>query len=138
MLNRYDIINHTIQRYFNDECKYLEIGVADPRTCFDRIIASNKTSVDPDPNYKYDYNMNSDEFFDGLGAGLLNFDKDHKWYMGSAGMRVPDVEDLRWTARDLLTKAAYDKDNTSNVGTGGFMAYKLSWGMQLTFQLFWS
>lgn len=79
MLNRYDIINHTIQRYFNDECKYLEIGVADPRTCFDRIIASNKTSVDPDPNYKYDYNMTSDEFFDGLGAGLLNFDKDHKW-----------------------------------------------------------
>jgi len=79
MLNRYDIINHIIQRYFNEECKYLEIGVADPRTCFERIIASDKTSVDPDPNYKYDYGMTSDEFFDRLEAGFTEFDPDHKW-----------------------------------------------------------
>lgn len=65
-------------------------------------------------------------------------ENNHQWYMGSAGMRVPDVEDLRWTARDLLAKAAYNNDSTSNVGTGGFMAYKLSWGMSLTFQIAWS
>lgn len=65
-------------------------------------------------------------------------DNNHQWYMGSAGTRVPDLEDLRWTARDLLTKAAYHNDSTSNVGTGGFMAYKMSWGMSLTFQLAWS
>lgn len=66
-------------------------------------------------------------------------ENDHQWYMGSvAGMKVPDVEDLRWCARDLLTKAAYHKDSTSNVGTGGFMAYKMSWGMSLTFQIAWS
>ena len=65
-------------------------------------------------------------------------ENDHQWYMGSSGTRVPDLEDLRWTARDLLTKAAYHNDATSNVGTGGFMAYKMSWGMSLTFQLAWS
>lgn len=76
----------------------------------------------------------------------FNFDKvldhmiatDHKWYMGSEGHRVPDMEDLRNNARSLLVKAAYHNDSTSNVGTGGFMAYKLSWGMSLTFQLAWS
>lgn len=79
--------------------------------------------------------------------GNFNFEKvhkhmvetDHKWYMGSvSGSRVPDVEDLRICARDLLVKAAYYKDSTSNVGTGGFMAYKLSFGMSLTFQIAWS
>lgn len=79
MLNRYDVINHVIQRYFNDECKYLEIGVADPQTCFNRIIASDKTSVDPDPDYKYNYNMTSDEFFEKLKSGQTEFAKDHKW-----------------------------------------------------------
>jgi hypothetical protein len=64
-------------------------------------------------------------------------ENEHQWYMGSAGMRVPDLEDLRWAARDLLTKAAYSKDNVTNVGTGGFMAYKMPWGMSLTFQIVW-
>jgi len=63
---------------------------------------------------------------------------DHKWYMGNNITRVPDMEDIRVIARDLLTKAAYDGSTTANVGTGGFMAYKLSWGMSLTFQLSWS
>jgi len=26
----------------------------------------------------------------------------------------------------------------TNVGSGGFVAYKLPWGLQLTFQLTWS
>ena len=63
---------------------------------------------------------------------------DHKWYMGSIGMQVPDMEDLRNNARSILVRAAYDKEPNSNAGTGGFMAYKLPWGMSLTFQLVWS
>jgi hypothetical protein len=63
----------------------------------------------------------------------------HQWYQGSErGMVIPDVEDLRVCARDLLTKAAYHKFPVCNVGTGGFVAYKMPWGMQLTFQLAWS
>jgi len=61
----------------------------------------------------------------------------HQWYQGGGRMAVPDLIDLRNTARDLLTKAIYDKSETSNVGTGGFVAYKLTWGMQLTFQIAW-
>ena len=61
----------------------------------------------------------------------------HQWYMGEGRMAVPDIMDLRVTARDLLTRAIYDKSATSNVGTGGLVAYKLPWGLQLTFQLVW-
>ena len=78
---------------------------------------------------------------------LFDFDKvlahmqdiGHQWHMGSVrGMVTPDMEDLRVCARDLLTKAAYSDSPVSNFGTGGFVAYKLPWGMQLTFQLTWS
>ena len=62
----------------------------------------------------------------------------HQWYMGGGQMAVPDIEDLRVTARDLLTKAIYDDSVTANVGTGGLVAYKLPWGLQLTFQLSWA
>ena len=63
----------------------------------------------------------------------------HQWYMGSVrGMAIPDIDDLRVCAKDLLTKTAYNGDKVANVGTGGFVAYKLPWGMQLTFQLAWS
>ncbi len=64
-------------------------------------------------------------------------DTNHQWYQGGGRMAVPDIMDLRVTARDLLTKAIHDKSVTSNVGTGGFVAYKLPWGMQLTFQIAW-
>ena len=62
-------------------------------------------------------------------------DTDWKWYMGGGRMAVPDMEYLRVTARGLLIRAIYDKAEVTNVGTGGFTAYKLPWGMQLTFQL---
>jgi len=64
-------------------------------------------------------------------------DTNHQWYMGGGRMAVPDITDLRVTARDLLTKAIHDKSVASNVGTGGFVAYKLPWGLQLTFQIAW-
>lgn len=76
----------------------------------------------------------------------FNFDKvlkhmqdiDHQWYMGNGVTKVPDMEDLRVNARSLLTQAIYDKNQCTNVGTGGFVAYKLPWGLQLTFQLTWA
>ena len=64
-------------------------------------------------------------------------DTNHQWHQGGGRMAVPDIMDLRVTARDLLTKAIHDKSVASNVGTGGFVAYKLPWGMQLTFQIAW-
>jgi hypothetical protein len=62
-------------------------------------------------------------------------DTNWSWYMGGGRYEVPNIEDLRVTARDLLTKAIYDDSNVSNVGTGGFTVYKLPWGIELTFQL---
>lgn len=62
-------------------------------------------------------------------------DTNWSWYMGGGRYEVPNIEDLRVTARDLLTKAIYDDSAVANVGTGGFTAYKLPWGIELTFQL---
>jgi hypothetical protein len=65
---------------------------------------------------------------------------DHRWWMGGEhnSLRVPDLDDLRWQARSLLTQAAWSEEKVTNVGTGGFMAYKMPWGMSLVFQLAWS
>jgi hypothetical protein len=65
-------------------------------------------------------------------------DTNHQWHMGNGVMRVPDMEDIRVSARSLLTQAIYDKSQCTNIGTGGFVAYKLPWGLQLTFQLGWA
>ena len=64
---------------------------------------------------------------------------DHKWFNGSTmEMEIPTLEELRETARTLLVKAALDDSEVINVGTGGFMAYKLPWGLSLVFQLAWA
>lgn len=63
-------------------------------------------------------------------------DTDWKWYMGGgAEPRVPNIDDLRLQARILLTKAIYEPKESANVGTGGFTAYKLYYGLRLTFEL---
>jgi hypothetical protein len=75
----------------------------------------------------------------------FNFEKVHKhmvntnhqWY-SPEGMSVPSLESIKTTARILLVQAAYSGDKVTNQGTGGFVAYKLPWGMQLTFQLAWA
>ena len=59
---------------------------------------------------------------------------DWKWYNGK-DTQVPDIEDLRVQARTLLTQAIWTERPVTNVGTGGFMAYKLPWGLSLTFQI---
>lgn len=61
----------------------------------------------------------------------------HQWFVGD-GMVIPTISQLRMEARVLLTKAIYSADHCTNVGTGGFVAYKMPWGMQLTFQLAWA
>ena len=62
---------------------------------------------------------------------------DHKWLNGDT-MEIPTLEELRDTARRLLVRAALDDSEVTNVGTGGFMVYKLPWGLSLTFQLAWA
>lgn len=64
-------------------------------------------------------------------------EKNHQWRIGD-GMAIPDMEQLRSNARSLLTQAIYHKDHCVNIGTGGFVAYKMPWGLQLTFQLAWA
>ena len=61
----------------------------------------------------------------------------HKWVQGDS-YEVPSIEDLRNTARRLLVNAALNDEAVINVGTGGFMVYKLPWGLSLTFQLAWA
>ena len=58
---RWDIINYLID--VNGYTDYLEVGVQDYYSCCDKIIAKNKTTVDPAPRNKCDYVMTSDSFF---------------------------------------------------------------------------
>jgi len=77
-MHHVEIINTLIQRYGYKT--YLEIGVANPTICFDRIIAPMKTGVDPELNgWRYDYRMESDEFFSLLRIGRTEFPPDMKW-----------------------------------------------------------
>lgn len=68
-MHRVEVINLLIEKYFPDDCKYLEIGVRNPADCFDHIRATSKTSVDPGteqdkPNATFI--GTSDEFFNQL------------------------------------------------------------------------
>jgi hypothetical protein len=62
---------------------------------------------------------------------------DHKWYRDGE-MVQPTKDDLKINARRLLTHAIWSDEHCTNVGTGGFVAYKLPWGLRLTFELTWS
>lgn len=82
MLQRFELMNHVIQKYYRGDCNYLEIGVAYPEYCFNRIDASHKTSVDPrdmDKKNPINYVMTSDEFFYKLEAGKTEFEPEKKW-----------------------------------------------------------
>lgn len=60
-MNRISIINQLIQK--NNYKSYLEIGVRFKRDCFDQILCDSKTSVDPSSVDLYDFNMQSNNFF---------------------------------------------------------------------------
>lgn len=79
-MTRIDIINTLIQKYGYKN--YLEIGVYLKEICFNHIQCENKTSVDPDydmSSEQYDYNMESDQFFNQLRNGLTEFPPDMRW-----------------------------------------------------------
>lgn len=79
-MNHVEIINHLIQKYGYKN--YLEIGVHTNSHCFDHINIESKVGVDPgyeNPNERYDYRMESDDFFDAVRSGLTEFPKNHKW-----------------------------------------------------------
>jgi hypothetical protein len=81
-MHRVEVINFLIEKYFNNEAQYLEIGVADPSACFNHINTINKTSVDPEIEHggmHIDYRMTSDHFFQSLENGELNFLPNHQW-----------------------------------------------------------
>lgn len=83
-MQRFDLINLLNRKKFNGAANYLEIGIADPKDCFNRISTPNKTGVDPGYEYAYstdrpEFHMTSDEFFQKLNLGQTRFDKDHKW-----------------------------------------------------------
>lgn len=59
--SRIALVNHLATLYGYDS--YLEIGVRNRADMFNRIICSQKTAVDPDPNAKADFVLTSDEYF---------------------------------------------------------------------------
>jgi hypothetical protein len=62
MINlRTDIINYLIERYSYKT--YLEIGVYDVNINFKKVIAPNKTGVDPNEAIDIEFKMTSDKFF---------------------------------------------------------------------------
>jgi hypothetical protein len=77
---RFDIMNLIIKRY--NLKKYLEIGVCDPKECFDRIVCKSKMGVDPGvefPENPVKYKMTSDDFFTKLDDGKLDLDPNFRW-----------------------------------------------------------
>jgi len=79
-MERSDIINRIIKH--NKFTKYLEIGVAYPQKCFNKIEVKEKHSVDPGvevPEERAMYPLTSDEFFSSLEEGKLNLPSDYKW-----------------------------------------------------------
>ena len=46
-MKRFDVINYFIEK--NNYLNYLEIGVRDPNSCFNKVKAAHKDGVDPDP-----------------------------------------------------------------------------------------
>ncbi len=51
------------------------------------------------------------------------------------GQSVPSVEELEATAKRLLIAVAYDEKDHSSIGTGGLVAHKFTWGLDLHFVL---
>jgi len=70
---RTDIINFLLSLN-KKETKYLEIGVRDRKSNFDRVLSEIKYSVDPAvnlPNHKNHFKITSDTFFKNLSSGKI-------------------------------------------------------------------
>jgi hypothetical protein len=72
-MDRWEVINHIIKRYGFE--RYLEIGISNPRWCFNMVSCREKDGVDPGLEYEHNpanYKMTSDEFFNSIP-------KDKQW-----------------------------------------------------------
>jgi len=49
--------------------------------------------------------------------------------------RVPTIDELKATARSLMTQAIWDERDIIDYGTGGFTAVKFSFGLKLFFSI---
>lgn len=79
-MNRTIILNKIIEKYGFE--KYLEIGVCNPATNFNKIHCPIKHGVDNGLEYRKNpvkYPMTSDEFFTRLNHGDLDIAKNYKW-----------------------------------------------------------
>lgn len=79
-MHHVEIINTLIRKY--GYATYLEIGVHTNAHCFNHIKVPYKTGVDPgyeNPNERYDYKLESDEFFASVKTGRTEFPTDMKW-----------------------------------------------------------
>lgn len=69
---------------------------------------------------------------------VLNYMQDTNWgwYVSpEEGTRVPTIDEIKNTARTLLTKAIWYEEPVVNISTGGFHVYKLQWGLELNFSI---
>lgn len=82
-MHRVHLINHLCQTYFPDCCHYLEIGVRDPRACFDHVCAAHKLCVDPGTEQltaSASFVCTSDQFFEQLRNNRIpQLEPDHQW-----------------------------------------------------------
>ncbi len=59
------------------------------------------------------------------------------WYNHDKGISgIPTLDDIKKTAEQMLINAVWHDNEAVNVGTGGFMAYKLPHGLVLSFEPF--
>ena len=56
-----------------------------------------------------------------------------KWVLPGMEMGVPNINQIKSCAKRLLHTLVSGED--SNVGTGGFVAYRFDWGIKLAFEL---
>lgn len=79
-MKRFNIINTLIKKF--DYENYLEIGTANRSWNFDKIKINNKVCVDPDPETKADFIMESDKFFEQNNKkyDIIFIDGLHEWH----------------------------------------------------------
>ena len=68
----------------------------------------------------------------------FDFDKVHKHMVDTNWTwrdKIPTLRDLEIQAEGLLLTVIHSNDKVTNAGSGGFTAYKLPWGLKLSFEI---
>ena len=55
----------------------------------------------------------------------------------SEGYKIPSIDQIKDQAHRLLINVIWEEEHVANISTGGFHAYKMPWGLELTFSLAW-